>query len=415
MKLPRKISSFAEVPPGVSRVVFGAGPLAAGLGFYEVAIAVFLPLEGVSITNVGVILTTFGLAAVVCSIPFSILSDRHGRKLMMLTGALLSIPVTMIPGLTSDFLILEISALVGGAADAMYISTWNAYLADATPVSARPATYSLSFVVFTMAAGFGSFVPAAFPFLPLDFFQAHRIAFIALGLLGFLTPLAVLRWATDIKPAQSRHGILPRKSLGILAKFSTANFMIALGAGFIIPLIPTWFYLRFSVTDAFSGPVVAFSSILMGLAAIASPGIAKRMGLVIGIVATQLASTLFLVLTPWSPTPLIAASVYVVRSMLMNMSSPLADSLLMNLVAQDERATASALNAVVWRLPNAASTVFGAAALSAGNLSLPFYLCAVLYIVSITLFYVLFRKVEPRNSAPTLKTNLQRSEVNLKP
>ena len=45
--------SFGEVPPEVSRVVLGAGPLAAGLGFYEVAIAVFLPLEGVSITDVG--------------------------------------------------------------------------------------------------------------------------------------------------------------------------------------------------------------------------------------------------------------------------------------------------------------------------------------------------------------------------
>ncbi len=70
----------------------------------------------------------------------------------------------------------------------MYISTWNAYLADATPVFARPATFSLSFVVFMMAAGFCSFVPTAFPFLPLDFFQAHRIAFIAVGLLGVLDP-----------------------------------------------------------------------------------------------------------------------------------------------------------------------------------------------------------------------------------
>jgi len=87
-----KMSSFAEVPSEVSSVVFGASPLAAGLGFYEVAIAVFLPIEGVSITNVGVILTTFGLAAVVCSIPFSILSDQHGRTLMMIIGALLSIP-----------------------------------------------------------------------------------------------------------------------------------------------------------------------------------------------------------------------------------------------------------------------------------------------------------------------------------
>ena len=374
----------------------GAGPLAAGLGFYEVAIAVFLPLEGVSITGVGAILTTFGLAAVVCSIPFSILSDRYGRKMLMFIGALLSMPVTIVPGLTSDFFILEMSALVGGAAEAMYISTWNAYLADATPVSARPATFSLSFMVFTMAAGLGSFLPAIFPMLPLDFLEAHRIAFVALGLLGLLTPLAVLRWGIDIKPTRSRRGILPRKSLRILAKFSTANLMVALGAGLIIPLIPTWFYLRFSVTDAFSGPVVAVSSILMGLAAIASPSIAKRTGLVVGIVATQLASTLFLLATPFSPTASIAAVLYVVRSMLMNMSSPLADSLLMNLVAQDERATASALNAVVWRIPNAASTVFGAAVLSAGDLSLPFYLCTLLYIVSITLFYLLFRKVEQK-------------------
>jgi len=100
---------------------------------------------------------------------------------------------------------------------------------------------------------------------------------------------------------------------------------------------------------------------------------------------------LFLLATPFSPTASIAAVLYVVRSMLMNMSSPLADSLLMNLVAQDERATASALNAVVWRIPNAASTVFGAAVLS-----LPFYLCTLLYIVSITLFYLLFRKVEQK-------------------
>jgi MFS family permease len=397
--------SFGEVPPAVSKVVLGAGPLAAGLGFYQVAIAVFLPLEGVSITNVGVVLTTFGLAAVVCSVPFSILSDRYGRKLLMLIGGLLSMPATIVPGLTSDFFILELSALVGGAAEAMYISTWNAYLADATSVSTRPATFSLSFVIFTMGAGFGSFLPAIFPLLPFDFFEAHRIAFVTLGLLGLLTPFAVSRWAADIKPVQSRRSILPRKSLRILAKFSTANLTIALGAGLIIPLIPTWFYLRFNVTDAFSGPVVAVSNILMGLAAIGSPSIAKKTGLVLGIVATQLASTLFLFATPFSPTAPIAAVVYVVRSMLMNMSSPLADSLLMNLVAQDERATASALNAVVWRIPNAASTIVGASFLSRGDLSLPFYLCTFLYVSSITLFYALFRKVEANASAQSVEDN----------
>ena len=41
-----------------------------GLGFYEVAITVFLPLEGISVTNVGALLTIFGLTTVIFSIPF---------------------------------------------------------------------------------------------------------------------------------------------------------------------------------------------------------------------------------------------------------------------------------------------------------------------------------------------------------
>lgn len=37
--------------------------------------------------------------------------------------------------------------------------------------------------------------------------------------------------------------------------------------------------------------------------------------------------------------------------------------------------------------------------LSGGDLSLPFYLCTLLYVASITLFFVLFRKVERKASA----------------
>lgn len=142
-------------------------------------------------------------------------------------------------------------------------------------------------------------------------------------------------------------------------KFSLANSMIGLGAGLIIPLIPTWFYLRFNVTDVFSGPLIAASNIIMGLTAVAAPSIAKRVGLVKGIVTTQLLSTIFLLLIPFSPTATVAGPLYVVRAVLMNMSSPLGDTFLMNMIAEDERAMASSFNVVVWRLPNAASTVVG--------------------------------------------------------
>lgn len=380
--------------------MLGASPFAAGLGFFGVAIAVFLPLEGMSVTNLGALLTTFGLATVVFSIPFAVLSDRYGRKQIMLAGSLLATLVITVPGFTSDFLMLEVSALIGGMGEAMYLATWNAYLADSTSVDVRAATFSLSFMTFTIASGIGTFLPGFFPLLPLNLVAAHRAGFIALGLLGLGTSLSVWRWVENVKPKRARQGILPRKSLGIIAKFSTANLMIGLGAGLIIPLIPTWFYLRYNVTDVFSGPLLAASNIIMGLAALGSPAIAKRVGLVRGIVTTQSLSTIFLLAVPFSPTAVVAAPLYVIRAVLMNMSSPLSDTFLMNMIAEDERATASSFNVVIWRLPNAASTVVGGSLLSGGNLSLPFYICATLYITSIVLFYAIFRETERARPNP---------------
>ncbi len=353
----------------------------------------FLPLEGVSVTDLGVLLTTSALSSVIFSIPFAVLSDRHGRRRIMLIGALLATCVTVIPGITTNFLVLEVSAVIGGIADAMFLSTWNAYLADSTTEETRPAAFSLSFMTFTVASGIGSAIPGLFPFLPLSLDLAHRVFFVTLGVLGLFTPFSVFKWVASKKPKFSRQGILPRKSLGIIAKFSAANLLIGLGAGLIIPLIPTWFYLRFNATDVFSGPLIAVSYIVMGFAAGFSPRISKRFGLVGGIVLTQLLSTVFLIAMPFSPSAEMAASLYVVRSTLMNMSSPLSDTFIMNLIAEDERATASSFNVVIWRLPNAATTVVGGSLLGRGNLSLPFYLCASLYMVSVFLFYGLFRRV----------------------
>ena len=392
--------SFAAIPRDARNVVLGAGPLAVGLGFYQVAVAVFLPLEGISVSDLGILLTTLGLTTVAFSIPFAILSDRYGRKDVMLVGSILSAIVIVIPGLSSNFLILETSAVAGGVGQAMYLGTWNAYLADATMLDVRPETFSLSFMTFAIAGGMGNLLPAFFPLFRTNLLTAHRITFVALGFVSSLTAFTVHNWAIKTKPESSRKGILPRKSFGLIMKFSAANLLIGLGAGLIIPLIPTWFLLRFGVTDVFSGPLIASSNIIMGLTAVGAPRIARRVGLVNGIVITQAMSTLFLLTIPFCPTAVVAGVLYVIRAVLMNMASPLSDTFLMNMIDQDERATASSFNAVLWNLPNAGSTAVGGSMLNHGDLNSPFYLCGILYITAITLFYMIFRRPTrptPRN------------------
>src|SRR3989449_1232516 len=125
--------------------------------------------------------------------------------------------------------------------------------------------------------------------------------------------------------------------------------------------------LRFGVTYDVSAPILqGINSIAMGLANLLVPSLSRKFGTVKTIVITQGASTVFLFSIPFLPTFPIVGAVFVVRSMLMMMSNPAQNSLLMGLVPDDERSSASAISASLWRLPNSFSTFIGAYLMGTG-------------------------------------------------
>ena len=97
------------------------------------------------------------------------------------------------------------------------------------------------------------------------------------------------------------------------------------------------------------------------------------------------------------PIAALASAAFVIRSMFMNMSSPIADSYLMSIISKEDRGLASAINNIVWRLPNSITTVFGGVLMAAGLYDLPFYITAVCYVTAIVLFYMLFKNVRPES------------------
>ena len=100
---------------------------------------------------------------------------------------------------------------------------------------------------------------------------------------------------------------------------------------------------------------------------------------------------MLMVAVPSSPTFPIAGLVYTVRVFLMNLSNPLGQSLLMGLVAKEERGAASGIVASLWRLPNGLGALVGGSLIDARLLALPFYYATVLYVISISAFWFLFR------------------------
>lgn len=358
-------------------------------------ISAWLPTVGFSPFQVGLLITAQGALAVVTSIPLGIVSDVYGRKAILVLATLAGSVGLMIYALTLDFAALIVASAVLGLAEGATVSVWNALLADLTDGGSRNRIFSYSYVMVSIATGVGLLLPGLFPFvegpLGVTAYALHRSVLMVLGVASFASPVGVAALVWNHKethnPGRKFSGL---KNMGTLAKLGLVGGSIGFGAGFIIPLVGTWFLLRFNAGDAYSGPVLALSSILIGLAAFAAPWMAKRYGQLNAIMLTTGSSTIFMLgmaFIPWVNT---AALFYVIRSGLMNMNGPLMDSFSMSIFPAEQRGLVSAATNTIFRLPNSVSTSFGGYLLGVGLLAYPFIIASALYMLGLTAFFVFF-------------------------
>jgi len=374
---------------------------AVGYGYFQVLVSAYLPEIGFDSGTVGLILGVNGIAVVVASIPLGIYADRKGKKPILFLGLLVFPFTLLVYALTRELEALLFASAIAGLVEGAFLSTWNALIADMTDTKNRDNAFSLSFIVATLAFGIGYAVPFAFPFvesaLQLGSAQVHQYSTLLVAGFAFVSPIGIGLILRGYSEPDRSETVSAKGSLKPLWKFSGLNGMIGLGAGFIIPLIATWFFLRFAVPDTYSGPLLAISNITIGLAAVGSPMLAKKFGNVNAIVITEGSSTIFMLATVFAPSAVVAGGLYVVRAALMNMSSPLSDSFLMGIIPPGQRSLASAVNSLVWRLPNSLTTVAGGIIMATGNLALPFYLATAFYVLGISGFFLVFRNVKPAN------------------
>ena len=392
---------FSNVPQRVRWLIYLSMAVTAGFGYFLIAVSAYLPEIGMSSGNVGLLLGVNGLVFVVAAIPLGIISDRRGRKVILQLGILATPPILLVYAFTTEFSYLLIAAAIAGVAEGAFMASWNTLIADMTNSENRNEAFSLSFIVGNAGFGVGFALPLFFPAVSdltgLDPDTVHSYAFILLaGLVAasfFVLQSLLKGYREELRPKKM---LLRPESRGPLFKFSALNSLIGLGAGFIIPLIPTWLFLKFGLSDTYSGPLLAISNIMIGLAAIVSARLAMRYGIVRAIVLTQSLSTVLMLSLAYVPGAALASVVYLGRAALMNMASPLSDSFLMGLVSKEERGLASAINSIIWRIPNSATTIVGGILLASRMYDVPFILATGFYVVSISLFFRTFKDTVPK-------------------
>ena len=394
---------FRSVPHQVKAVIWLTSFAGLGVGYLMTYMAAYLPEIGLSSGDVGLIIGIMSVAAMVAAVPLGLLSDRIGRKKVLLF-ALATFPIILFGfALTTELWALIVLAIMAGVSEGAFLTAWNALIADQTTLENRNPAFAMSFLINASATGVGAALPFFFPYferaLGWGSGQVHSLAFVAIGLVCIISPLGVfleLRgYHEAARKKAEKHPMLQGRTKRNLIRFSIINALIGLGAGFIISLFPTWLYLVYEIPDSLSGPLIAVSSLTMAFASLASTRIAFRYGPVKAITLTQALSTIFLVLVPLVPGAALASVAFVIRSMFMNMSAPIADSYLMGIISKEDRGVASAINNIIWRLPNSITTIFGGMLLAAGFYDLPFFITTICYVTAITSFFFLFRGVRP--------------------
>ena len=369
-------------------------------GMFYTDISYFLTtVQGVSYEVMGIVMTAMGLSTFLSSTFLGIFADRYGRKRMLVTGNVLASIILAGFVLTTNPALLLAVAIFEGIAEAAVLASSSALLAEKAENTNRNSVFSLYGFAQSIAFGVGSMaIPAVVIFEIFGFTnrESHIILYVVMAMFSLVSTLMMLKVSESkrLKPAASIMECLPRKSKALLSKYVLTSAIISFGAGMVVPLMTAWFALRYGLSDALSGPILGISSIIIGVATLAAPPLAKRLGLIKAIVVTQAASTLFMFATPLSPDYASASLLYSWRALLMNMAAPLQQSMIMGLVAEDERGAASGLCGALWRLPNALSTFIGAWLMGMGLLAEPFFIASFLYIISIMLFWQFFRKVK---------------------
>jgi MFS family permease len=217
---------------------------------------------------------------------------------------------------------------------------------------------------------------------------------LAIGLVmeASLLPLLFLRMRRLERSERSVFAPLAyaAKRPGLLGKLIIPMLVTSIGAGLIMPFMNVFFRQVHHQPDPVIGTLFAWGSLAMGIGLLLAPPLADRMGKIQFVVVTQALSIPFLALLGFSPLFWMSAAAYYVRLALMNMSTPVYQTFVMEHVEDSARATVASLVSMSWNFGWAFSPTLSGWLQVHYGFGPPFIGTLVLYTIAIYMYWVFF-------------------------
>jgi MFS family permease len=400
---------FADLQRDAAILMIARGVRAFAFSYLGVIFTIYLSQLGYSTVTIGVVITTAYASAAVLTAVWGYLSDRYGRKNILVLLAALTIVSNLIY-LFSSHLIFIIAAVVianvgaggsgaGGQGGGPMSPVEQALLAEKCSAENRNTIFSTNAFVGSMMGALGALLSGLPQHLQEKFgwqpIASYKPLFALTILFSIVLMYAYSRIDEHHAPKKREKKPLVTKANAFVVKMSLLGMIDNLGGGLISPLISYWFFLRYGVELKSLGFMFFLSYFLAAMSFLTAPLIARRIGVVRTMAFSHgLASLIWLVL-PLAPTFAIAATMTIIRSYLAYMDNPLRSSFIMGVVRPEDRGAAAGFTTLSRHVPVAISPTLSAYLMQAFTLNVPVFIGGFLQLTHDCIFYFLFRDVKP--------------------
>jgi len=381
----------------------------AAMGIFRLLFNFYVISLGYDEAFLGNLVATSSLTSLVVALPMGYLADRLGRKISLLLGGLgvaVAILAMVLWPSGTTFILMNV---VIGMAQSLSAVTMGPFLMENSAEKERTYLFSFGAGLQMASVSVGSWLGGNLPswmvgggvVLPTDS-HAYGLALMVVtaGNALSLLPLFLLRLPRLAKNERSSFAPIAyfSKHPFLLGKLILPILVTSIGAGLIMPFMNVFYRQVYSQSDETIGALFAWGSLAMGIGLMIAPPLADRIGKIQLVVITQAISIPFLALMGFSPWFALSAGAYYIRLALMNMSSPVYQTFVMEQVDPPSRAMVASLvsmsNSFGWAF---SPTISGWIQVNYG-FGPAFVATIVLYVASIYLYWAYFWKNKPAES-----------------
>jgi MFS family permease len=382
-----------------------------GHGIMSVLYNLYLVEGGYQESFVGRAVSVTALGLALTALPAGLLAERWGRRRCLILGAALDgVGFVVRASVLAPGPILAAS-FVAGAGQAMLAIAAAPFITEHSTPRERTHLFS-AFFSFALLAGvagsaLGGWLPRVAMALPEgvrpDLLHAYRAVLLIGSAFCFSAALPLLRLRGLVEPPLSHAGEpVPARAARRLFPIALNAALIGAGAGLVIPFMNLYFKTRFRCSSGQIGLFFALAQVFTAIASLLGPAIARRFGKLRTAVASELLSLPFLVTLGAESHLGTAVVAFWLRATLMQASTPLLQTFIMEALPAGLRARATSIMNLVWNVGWAVSATLAGLIIQRFGYAVPFYCTATLYALAATTFYLAFRRTPELPAEPRL-------------